>query len=1181
MTITFHTTLRVNIGQVQKVRSWVLLAPSQLRLMRPRRRSCPINYPSTSLLSIAKELAVGDLDWDPTITVGGNKPDPTTGTLSDDETTDLFDIELDAGGFLTALLPGPIGSLLGPLVSTTTFSFGPFFVEFTPLDFKITPSYDIEQTASVTPENTLTYQFSEFNEATQTWQCGPIEFSLDGQTEFASSVTFVPGQDTLDIPDIHEIKVNPSWNFSLQFSNDFQFVYDLEGELTVLELDIWTAESDLKDLGPLYSNTWDFTHAPLATLFDKTFSLSLDGSNNGPPETLNADGSETVQLAPFVIGDNIQYKPVAAGDGASLQAAVNYFYSDPNNSYSRVITVPPGTYSVPGGFSPIIVSNLTIEGQGSAADTIIDLGGTFRAFEVAPNSALILENVTIENGCIGCPIQANAAPTTDWGGAVLADPESSVTIDDCILTDNDVEASFASPALLVLPWSPDSWPTLGLDSDIVGLDSAGLLHIQTSGDDGTITNTFETQASSNAPLYLETTDASGTVVTDVLESSLSSDQINAIQALKVQIPNLQSVPIGSQKGDTLDYVDTIVGNAPTANDVGFGGAIMAEDDSTLTVKNSLISRNQAGNYGGGIFLLGAIANIEGTRFDDNDSDNRSTPLQSIKNFGVENNPAIYQNFGVYGGGAITETSSSILTINACTFSSNEVQLDNPGDAYGGAVLLLGGLATIINSTFADNSVNGSQGDNNDLCGAGVGSAIGVGDAAASLSMVNCTLSGNTAFGGQSKSEGKFYYNDHKYYEKPGATGGALYVNEGEAKVGNCIISGNSPIDTDGLIYDMGGNVIGTNADLGPLGPNDDASLFGGIPLLLTPQEAFSFTYATDAGAAENLVDTNDLSAQPVGYDDPSVTHQPSTLSNSWVTKSFANNGPFPTLTFLLPGLCNVTDVVVWGLGQNADGTINDDDQAKTLEVAFSTDGGVTFGAAMPLPTVPTGLAPDYIKLPGGPYTADVVQITVTSNYGGPAVGLGAVRFVTTAVALDTFLPEGASSAVPSGSPALGAGVVQLATPALAASATATSDAGAAANLLSDAGLSAVPTEAPSPGVISTITHLPATTSNSWVTGASTGPTPYFDPSLNNPDPVLTLDLGAVYNLSDIEVWGYAPTAGQLDGDEARTLEVAFSTDGRDVRRADHTHAPANRTGCRSPRLRRHLRRRRGPGDDHR
>lgn len=75
----------------------------------------------------------------------------------------------------------------------------------------------------------------------------------------------------------------------------------------------------------------------------------------------------------------------------------------------------------------------------------------------------------------------------------------------------------------------------------------------------------------------------------------------------------------------------------------------------------------------------------------------------------------------------------------------------------------------------------------------------------------------------------------------------------------------------------------------------------------------------------------------------------------------------------------------------------------------------------------------------------------------------------------------------------------------------------------------------------TITHANAGAGNAWTTNAPNGTDDYFLSTSPGTPAVITLDLGAVYEVTDFVFWGYH--FGSANGNEAREFSLEFSSDG--------------------------------------
>jgi predicted phage baseplate assembly protein len=117
--------------------------------------------------------------------------------------------------------------------------------------------------------------------------------------------------------------------------------------------------------------------------------------------------------------------------------------------------------------------------------------------------------------------------------------------------------------LQLMSWGDGSnVPTSGHGLVIVGTDAAGLLHIRSFDAAGVRTDTSE--AMEGSELHLVSADASGNVLSNTPESSLTAAKSQAIATLKQQLPGLlpPHVLSGSEKDQVLSEATSITGRTP-------------------------------------------------------------------------------------------------------------------------------------------------------------------------------------------------------------------------------------------------------------------------------------------------------------------------------------------------------------------------------------------------------------------------------------------------------------------------------------------------------------------------------------------------------------------------------------------------------------------------------------------
>jgi hypothetical protein len=314
------------------------------------------------------------------------------GALSNSQQGEIADLNLQRGALAASALGASLGlPEAGALGGTETITIGSASVSFTPVSFELSPTLFLEQIGTVTPRDTLTYNFSS-----------PVVVTMDGQIQYGgnpeSSVTFTPGVDTVSIqdPGVDPITVTPTWTFGMTYSTELDLNLDLLGTLTVGELTASIDHVGSLTLGPLYQDTFDFANAKRATIWSDRIPLLAPTSETLPSFTILA-------LPPSLV---VKHK-VDDGKIYSLSYAVG---SANEKTLPQIIELGPGIFTWdPANHNTLDVNNptiLTIQGAG-AGQTIIDASVLdSQILAVESGASLTLEGITLENG------------TADDGGAI-------------------------------------------------------------------------------------------------------------------------------------------------------------------------------------------------------------------------------------------------------------------------------------------------------------------------------------------------------------------------------------------------------------------------------------------------------------------------------------------------------------------------------------------------------------------------------------------------------------------------------------------------------------------------------------------------------------------------------------------------------------------------------------------
>jgi predicted outer membrane repeat protein len=290
----------------------------------------------------------------------------------------------------------------------------------------------------------------------------------------------------------------------------------------------------------------------------------------------------------------------------------------------------------------------------------------------------------------------------------------------------------------------------------------------------------------------------------------------------------------------------VIGGAPVLSNCRFwgnsandGGGMANQEDAETSLEDCEFENNEAVEFGGGMYnTLASSPSVSGGDFSENlahsggaISSENSSMLISGSTF--SNNQSVF-------GGAIENISSSSMTIQSCTFSSNE------SESLGGAVLNESdSLLTITDSIFSSNTAADSGGALAYMVGASLtvndtqfinnssefsGGALYL-TSSGSVTIENSVLFGN-ATGQIGGGLGAFSCSativNTTFSSNLGETdGGAIYANEAsEIVLTNAILWGNDVDELDGpgdftITYS---NIEGSGAT-GTLGNIDSDPMF--------------------------------------------------------------------------------------------------------------------------------------------------------------------------------------------------------------------------------------------------------------------------------------------------------------------------------------------------------------------
>ena len=277
--------------------------------------------------------------------------------------------------------------------------------------------------------------------------------------------------------------------------------------------------------------------------------------------------------------------------GTTIQAAVNAASS------GDTIILAPGTYSGPGNCDiDFGGKNLILQGQSGAAQTIIDCGGNSNAnhrgftFHSGETNA-VLTNLTIENG----------EEDNNPGGAISITAGSTVTLNDCILTQNLINGFDGGGAISVTSGcgvtltgctlTGNTANGFGMGGGLQNNGTATLLNCILSDNytfgGGTAIDNTGALTLTNCILTQNTGDY-GT-------GSINNYGVATIIGCTIS-QNSGRYTGGIGNSGTLTLVNSLL----TGNSAGFAGGI--ENSGNATITNCTLTQNTSGfgGYGGGL-----------------------------------------------------------------------------------------------------------------------------------------------------------------------------------------------------------------------------------------------------------------------------------------------------------------------------------------------------------------------------------------------------------------------------------------------------------------------------------------------------------------------------------------------------------------------------------------------------
>jgi len=379
-------------------------------------------------------------------------------------------------------------------------------------------------------------------------------------------------------------------------------------------------------------------------------------------------------------------------DYTTIQGAINA------SSTGDTIFVAAGNYEniqlVPG---PNGRTNITLISLNGPESTIIDgSGSTGSVVTIAGGFEATLDGFTITNGT-----------TSENGGGILIGADASVTINNCIISNN--EASYGGGI------SCGQSSALEITNSIIQNNSAtgGTADDNGGGIHGApystliITNCNIRNNTSNrngAGIAINSADAA-TITNCTFSNNMADVDGGAMSLINSAATTITDSTFSNNTVANNGGAITFSGSSPTISNSTFnyngadasGGAISFHDNSEPTITNCSFSGNEAAVNGGAMsFINSAATTITDSTFSNNTVANNGGAITFSGSSPTISNSTFSDNEAASNGGAITSGNNSFPTISNSTFNNNTAALS------GGAISLLDSAPKITNCSFSNN-----------------------------------------------------------------------------------------------------------------------------------------------------------------------------------------------------------------------------------------------------------------------------------------------------------------------------------------------------------------------------------------------------------------------------------------------------------------------------------------------
>ncbi len=434
----------------------------------------------------------------------------------------------------------------------------------------------------------------------------------------------------------------------------------------------------------------------------------------------------------------------------------------------------------PNGFAKSFAATTTLTALAPGAYTVSSAPAIKGGYTYTPSitgSSATVENGTTANAAVTFA-QSNGAPTI----SAIANQSTTVTTPTAAIAFTIGDAEDAVADLTVTASLTDTHASLGTTLAIAGSTAARTLTIAPDGNAGvrqvtiTVTDSHGAQATTSFFVTVDVTSGPSPIVTSELESATTEGTLKyvvanvAADAVVTFAPNVhgKTITFTSAGGGTLGFSKNVTIWGPGASLVAVSGndklRVFANSTSTvaITLHGLTIRNGNATGSNGGALNNNGIATVTSCVF--------------------MNNQAINV------GGAIN--SSRTLTVDGCSFVGNYAP--SGGTVYQNS----NGSATIRNSLFSAN----------------LGPVNGVGVAASTANITNCTITSPVTDGGtavMATSNATLRVSHSTLVGTTGLTVGVLGGSSGTVVLKGNILSafGSAITPSSTTVTSLGGNTL--------------------------------------------------------------------------------------------------------------------------------------------------------------------------------------------------------------------------------------------------------------------------------------------------------------------------------------------------------------------------------------